>query len=363
MKILFISNDSTIFDTASPTHARMKEYADVFGELHIVSCAGVDAKVLHEGPLTLYPVKGPKPLAFLSMIGVARNIIHDHDIEVVSAQDPFEYGFIALQAVQGTKAKLHIQIHTDFLSPWFVRGSLVNRVRRILAGGTLQKAEGVRVVSKRIQDSLHVKYGSRVKNVSIIPLTVSMTLPAALPLPAHSFTFACMTIGRLEKEKRMGDILRAVALAGPQVGLFVVGDGGQRMVLELLAKFLGIEKRVVFLGWRTDALALLQSANAYVQASAYEGYGRTLIEAGLARTPIITTDAGVVGEVLTPGKSALVAPVGNVKALSGLIRALVGDRALEAHLEDDAFRAVEAHLKGTGNLAESVSADFKKLVP
>jgi glycosyltransferase involved in cell wall biosynthesis len=362
MKILFISNDPTIFDTASSTHARMKDYAEVFGELHIVSCAGPGISVRHEGPLTLHPVHGPKPLALLSMIGFARKIIRDHDIQVVSAQDPFEYGFIGVMAVRGTQAKLHLQIHTDFLSPWFARGSFVNTVRRHIAGATLPKAEGIRVVSKRIKEALVKKYGSRIKTPAVIPLTVSATLPAPTALPPHAFTFACMTIGRLEKEKRMGDVLRAVAVAGPQVGLFVVGDGSQRMVLEILAKFLGIEKRVVFLGWRTDALALLQNAHAYVQASAYEGYGRTLIEAGLARTPIITTDVGVVGDILLPGKTALVAPVGNYKALSGLIRALSGDRALEAHLKDEAFQAVEAHLKNAGNLAETVRADLARLI-
>ena len=41
--------------------------------------------------------------------------------------------------------------------------------------------------------------------------------------------------------------------------------------------------RVVFLGWRSDARGLMQSANAFIQASAYEGYGIALIEAARRR--------------------------------------------------------------------------------
>lgn len=362
MKILFISNDPSMFDEQSTTRARMREYAKVFGELHIISPARGSVHKVEEGPLTLHPIHGNRLLALWRMVSYGERVVREQGIESISAQDPFEHGLIATAIARKTGVRLHMQIHTDFLSPWFARLSPLNFFRRIIADTILPHAEGIRVVSKRVKDSLISRYGTRIAIPSVIPLTVSTVLPAPTTLPPHSFSFACMTIGRLEKEKRMEDVLRAIALAGPQVGLFVVGDGKERVGLELLAKFLGIEKRVIFLGWRTDALALLQSAQAYVQASVYEGYGRTLIEAALAHVPIVTTNVGVVGEVLIPGTSALVAPTKNAKALSGLIRAVAGDRALQEQLKEAGYVTAERHVQSVGSLSEAVHNDLERLV-
>ena len=55
MKVLFISNDPTIFDAGSAARARMRAYAALIGELHIVSAAPGDAAEVNEGSLYLHP--------------------------------------------------------------------------------------------------------------------------------------------------------------------------------------------------------------------------------------------------------------------------------------------------------------------
>ncbi|MEK7077017.1 MAG: hypothetical protein AAB967_02180, partial [Patescibacteria group bacterium] len=120
MKILFVSNDPTLFDVTSSTRARMRAYAALMGELHIVSVANLGAREEQEGNLFLYPVHAWKIFRVRSLAKRARALILQYGIEAVSAQDPFEHGLAALRAVRGTTTKLHIQVHTDFLSPWFV---------------------------------------------------------------------------------------------------------------------------------------------------------------------------------------------------------------------------------------------------
>ena len=62
MKVLFVSNDPTIFDAASAARARMRAYAAAIGlpaqagELHIVSSASKDAREEQDGNLFLHPV-------------------------------------------------------------------------------------------------------------------------------------------------------------------------------------------------------------------------------------------------------------------------------------------------------------------
>ncbi|MFI5260368.1 MAG: glycosyltransferase [Candidatus Paceibacteria bacterium] len=374
MKALFISNDPTIFDPNSAARARMRAYTAAIGELHIVSVGGPNAKDNREGNLFLHPVRSWKVFRVRTLAAHAHEIILKYHIEVVSAQDPFEHGLAGLRAVQGTDAKLHIQVHTDFLSPWFVRGGnwrspnvrmpLLNTYRRSIADGVLPKASGIRVVSERVKESLIARYGSRIPEPIVIPVMVDATVPAPAPLPAHpSFTFALIAVGRLEPEKRIEDILAALKLVArkyPMVGLFIAGPGNERKHLERMAESLGLADKVVFLGDRPDARALMASAQAFIQASAYEGYGRTLIEAALAKVPIITTDVGIVGEVFKGYEDVLAVPVADPTALSLSIVGLIEDIPVRLQLPLHAEAAVRAHLASVGNLPKRIAEDLAR---
>jgi len=361
MKILFISNDPRIFSENEPVRVRMREYAAAFGELHIVS-RSASSRVITEGPLTLHPVSGNKLTAYMKAIVVAKKIIREHGIEVVSAQDPFEHGLIASQAVRGTNAKLHMQVHTDFLSPWFSRESVVNCIRVFLAGITLPKADGIRVVSRRIKDSLTRRFGQKIEEPAVVPLTAEAKLPAPLPLPPHEFPFAFITIGRLEKEKRIDDIIHALSKVDASAGLIVVGAGKEEAALRSLANKLNVSDRVVFTGWSGNPLSLLQSAQTYIQASSYEGYGRTLVEAAVAHVSIISTDVGLIGDVLMPDRDVLVAGVGKIDEIASHMRAFMESGELRTRLSESAALAVEAHVAACGRLTDRVREDLARLI-
>ncbi len=376
MKALFISNDPSIFNPQSEAHARMREYAKTIGELHIVSSAPRSVAPTDDGPLHLYPVHAWRLFRIGALAKRAHAIIVEKGIEVVSAQDPFEHGLAALQAIaktQAPKPKLHIQVHTDFLSPWFVRSGnwrsptvrmpLLNRLRRHWADRVLPVADGIRAVSERVEESLLERYGARIKEPSVIPITVDATVPEAVLLPPHPFTFALIAVGRLEREKRIEDILVALALVVkhyPIVGLFIVGEGRERGRLERMTRRLGLEKNVVFLGARPDARGLMRSAQAFIQASAYEGYGRTLIEAALAKIPIVTTDVGIVGEVFKGYEDVLSVPVADPTALSLGIVGILEDMSVRIELPMHAEAAARAHLAAQGNLSERIRDDLAR---
>ncbi len=383
MNVLFISNDPSIFNPQSAARARMRTYAQEIGSLHIISSSGsVPTKVFQKeeipegGTLNLYAVQERKPLAFMVIKHQARKIIREHGIDVVSAQDPFEYGWIAIQAIKGTSAKLHLQLHTDAFSPWFTRGTitklahsrmpLLNKVRVRIADITLPKAHGIRVVSERIKDSVLKRYSKiDAKKISVIPVPVSTTLPEPVPLPEHTFSFAFMTVGRLEAEKRIEDIIRALArihMKYPSLGLLIVGEGRERPRLEQLTRTLGLTKNILFLGDRSDAIGLMQNAQGYIQASSYEGYGRTLIEAALARIPIITTDVGVVGEVFKGYEDVLSAPPGDPATLALHMAELLEDVQARRVFVINAEKSAHTHLAAVHTSPADIAANLRTVL-
>ncbi len=370
MKVLFVANDPGLLVEGSNVYGRMQTYAATIGTLHIVT-ASKEATEQHEGSLHVYGVACTKLSRVRALAQKARELIKQEGIEVVSAQDPFEHGLAALRATRRTNVKLHIQVHTDFLSPWFVRASpvavsLLNWIRVRIAGRVLPHASGIRVVSERIRSSLISRYGARILEPHVIPIHVASVVPGPTPLPAHSFSFALITVGRIEPEKRIKDIISALSMVRdtcPQVGLIVVGKGTELAQLQKQVALLHLEDRVVFTNdWRTDAWGLVRSSQGYIQASAYEGYGRTLIEAALAGVPLITTDVGIVGEVFIGKGDILVAPVNSPESLAIHIRTLVRHADVAESLGRAGEQAARRHLEKVDASARAIAEDLAKLL-
>lgn len=370
MRVLFISNDPALFVEGSEVRARMRSYADAIGELSIISRAPSNQEI-HEGPLHLYGVRTGKLFSPLTLASRAHKLIRQLNVEVVSAQDPFEHGWAALRAVRGTSARLHIQVHTDFLSPWF-RSSLgvssfsmrfLNRVRVHIADHVISRATGVRAVSKRIQTSLMKRYGSSISDIRVVPIAIPSEVQEEVALPPASFTFQLLAVGRLEPEKRLEDVLKALHRIHPlypSVGLYIVGSGREESRLKNMVRALGLTKHVVFLGTRMDAQGLMRSAHGFIQASAYEGYGRTLVEAALARVPIITTDVGVVGEIFEGYKDVLSVPPGDPAAIAVQIVGLIEDPAARHSLMINAEIAARTHLVSSEETVQAVCEDLRR---
>lgn len=365
MKVLFVSNDPSIFTADSAVRTRLRAYARFFDELHVVSPAHAAAEYVREGNMSLIPIFASRPMRLPVMAYVARAVIRARDIDVVSAQDPFEQGLAALIASVGTGARRHIQVHSDFLSPYFARESFLNRIRILIAALTLRTANGIRVVSERIRRFMLTRYGDGIAPPSVIPVAVSAGEHAAIPLPPNSYMFSFIAVSRLEPEKRIEDVLSALVLVCrkyPDAGLFIAGDGRSRRSLEARTEALGLSKNVVFLGWRTDASGLMKSAQAFVQASAHEGYALSLLEAALAGIPVATTDVGIAGDVLVSEESALISAVAAPEALAANMLRLIENRPLCEALASHARQSAEAHVARYADQPKLVADDIAATV-
>ena len=141
-----ISTDRKIFDSASEVKARMKNYATALDELFII-ILGEKHGLIIEGRLKYLGLTHWQAWWYRPKT----------DFDLVTSQDPFENGLIARRLAKKLKAKLELQIHTDFLSPYFVKHSILNRLRVLIASQTLPQADYIRVVSQRIKQSLKAK--------------------------------------------------------------------------------------------------------------------------------------------------------------------------------------------------------------
>ena len=364
MKALFLSSDASIPDIASATRLRMQGYADEIGELHVLIRSG-RTRTTSDGSIIIHEVRTNKWLAPLSLPGHARALIRKHGIEIVSAQDPFEHGLVGVSAVKGTSAKLHVQVHTDFLSPWFTHGYsrlvLMNHVRSWIASYVLPRAHGIRAVAPRVKRSMIARYGTRIKEPSVIPVLIVDDNEEYAEV-ASPFPITLLVLGRLEPEKRFQDAiyaLRELRKLHPDAGLVIAGEGSESKRLRHETEALGLSGWVRFLGMRSDVSQLMRASHVMLQTSAYEGYSRTLVEAARARLAIATTDVGIVGDVLIPNVHVLANHVADVVALTENVERLIADDAFRRSLTDSAYETISKHLATYENQAAMIAHDLR----
>jgi glycosyltransferase involved in cell wall biosynthesis len=138
--------------------------------------------------------------------------------------------------------------------------------------------------------------------------------------------------GRLVPEKGPDVLLRAfVDAAGADARLLLAGEGPLREPLARLAADLGVADRVELPGRlpRTDLERRLDAA--WVQAVPgrwEEPLGNVTLEGMMRGTAMLVTDVGGPAEVIDHERTGLVVRPGDVGALAGGLRRLLGDRSL-----------------------------------
>jgi glycosyltransferase involved in cell wall biosynthesis len=130
------------------------------------------------------------------------------------------------------------------------------------------------------------------------------------------------TIGRLHRQKGYDVLLRALPLL-PETRLVIVGDGPERTALQRQAA-----ERIRFVGWQERARDFLTSFDVFVLPSRFEAFPLVIIEAMLARLPVVATRVGSVPEAVQDGVTGLLSDPDDPGALSDALRPLVMDPRL-----------------------------------
>jgi L-malate glycosyltransferase len=98
--------------------------------------------------------------------------------------------------------------------------------------------------------------------------------------------------------KGIDKIISLLAVDGAkQFALLVIGDGGEKDELLLLADKLGVSNRCLFLGYRKNAIDYYKYFDVYMMSSRSEGFGLCVIEAASQKIPVTCNDLPVYREL------------------------------------------------------------------
>jgi glycosyltransferase involved in cell wall biosynthesis len=351
MKILMIGTDRKLFEEGSAVRARAIRYGEMVEELHIILFSkkndDLQPTTYNLSPTVfVYPTYSRNRWWYiLDGIRIGEKILKSLGGDwVFTSQDTAETGLVGWRLKKLFNAPFQLQVHTDIYSPYYKGAGLLNRIRVFFAQFLLPRADQIRVVSERIKKSLLAR-GIPENKIIVLPI---FSPPTHYSLPStHSakpFKIVVLMVGRLEEEKNIADGLRAfssISKKNKDAGLVIVGDGSLRSTLEKEAMARGIKEQVRFIGWVDDVFEYYKQADIFLHTSFYEGYGLVLIEAASYGLPIVSTDVGIVGDVLIENESTLVCAVGDVPCLSQHLSRLLTENELRGAIGASAKQAVQ----------------------
>ncbi|MBP2337752.1 glycosyltransferase involved in cell wall biosynthesis [Saccharothrix coeruleofusca] len=163
-----------------------------------------------------------------------------------------------------------------------------------------------------------------------------------------SDTSTVLFVGRLDEEKRVDELLRALAMV-PRLRAELVGDGSCRAEWELLARHLGITDRVRFRGFigEEELLDAYARADLFCMPGIAELQSLATMEAMAARKPVVAADAMALPHLCRPGRNGWLFQPGDVKGLADRLHALAADPALRARMGAASGELIAEHAMAT----------------
>jgi glycosyltransferase involved in cell wall biosynthesis len=147
-------------------------------------------------------------------------------------------------------------------------------------------------------------------------------------MTGQSSNYKIGTIGRLVPQKDYPTLLSAfsnVLKSLPETQLYIVGEGYLQKDLIELSKSLGIKDKVHWLGKTGHIKEFLSKIDLFILSSKYEGFGLVLLEAMVAKKPIIAANNSAIPEVLGKSYEGLFS-TGDVKVLAQQIKTAIIDK-------------------------------------
>ena len=299
--------------------------------------------------------------AFITLVKEIRSF-KPHVIHTHTAKAGF-LGRIASVISLQPSIRVHT-FHGHLLNGYFgqLKRTLVVIAEKVLAFFTHQL---LAVGDKVRQDLLQAGIGNA-KKFGLMPPGLSIgQLPNKKDAQeSYGLTFGvlhCAFIGRITQIKRPDrflDVVSEINNRGVELNFFMAGDG--ELLEQCRERIAREDLPAAVLGWQSDIEKVLSAADMVVLTSDNEGTPLSLIQAGMAGLPVVTTRVGSVPEVVLDGSTGIITNL-EVNEIADALEKLAKNAGLRATMVKAAQEFTLAHF-GVERLVHDHEELYKKLL-
>lgn len=299
-----------------------------------------------------------------------KEYILECDADIIHAHSPPPFcSYFAARACATTKKPLVVTYHCDLELPITFGPLIVGLYRRTFGSYTVRRADSIIVTTATYAATSRALWRSS---------------PAVIPNAVNIERFNPEVDGKNIREKHgIGEDDKVILFVGRIVGhkgiehliesmkyvedatCLIAGDGELLKELKALAKNLGVERKVIFIGrvpfedlpryYAASDVCVLPSV------SRLEAFGIAALEAMASGKPVVVSDIPGVREVISDGKEGLISDPVNPEDLATKISTLLADKRTRTRMGALARRRVEERFT-MDRVADQIERLYERLI-
>lgn len=216
-------------------------------------------------------------------------------------------------------------LHTDYQKMGYDAGLDARFFRECDAIATISAEcrEVLRSVLPELGEKIHV-----IENITSADTVTAMALEGSCPEYPAEPCLRLLTVGRLHHLKGLDmavDAAKALRDAGIAFRWLVVGEGGERKVLEEQIHVSGLDSCFCLIGSRNNPYQYMRECDILVQTSRCEGKSIVLDEAKILGKPIVVTSYPTVYDAVEHEETGLIVDMNVDSICQGILRMATDD--------------------------------------
>jgi N-acetyl-alpha-D-glucosaminyl L-malate synthase BshA len=299
----------------------------------------------HEVRVPTYPLFDYPPYE-VALASTMVDVIINHDLDLLHVHYAIPHASAAYMAKQIVKQKngRNIPVITTLHGTDI---TLVGKDKTYepVVTFSINQSDAITAVSKNLRDETY-RFFAIEKEIEVIYNFVDVSRFNKKPIDPFRKVIApngekiLMHASNFRKVKRVTDVIEVFAAVQQKLSakLLMVGDGPERPACEELARELGIDEHVRFLGKQEQIEDILAVSDVFLLPSEYESFGLAALEAMAARSVVISTNAGGLSEINIQGETGYMADVGDVATMSKYAIDLLSDDVLLNKMKEAAYQ-------------------------
>ncbi len=268
----------------------------------------------------IYDLKRSSRFSFAKMVIRLAVLLKNTDADTVMSFMFYSNLILILARIlSGSQAKIIISEHEHLSSK--LKHARLKHIKKFLCKMFYKYADVCVAPSEGIKNDLMILFRLDPAKIAVInnPLDLSAIDKLKGMEAEHPKDKYILAVGRLTEQKGYGYLLRAYSLICKDIDekLVILGEGEDEDKLKRLAKDLGLEQRVLFLGFQDNPYRFMRRASVFVLSSLWESFALVIVEAMASGTAVIATDCPVgPNEIITNGVNGVLVPPADERAMA-----------------------------------------------
>jgi N-acetyl-alpha-D-glucosaminyl L-malate synthase BshA len=276
----------------------------------------------HEVQVPTYPLFDYPPYE-TALASTMVDVIKNHSLQLLHVHYAIPHASAAYMAKRILKQEgIHIPVITTLHGTDI---TLVGRDKMYapVVAFSINQSDAITAVSQNLRDETY-KIFKIEKPIEVIHNFVDVQRFSRKPIDAFKKLIApngeriLLHASNFRKIKRVDDVVKIFYEVSQQIPskLLFVGDGPERATAEDLSRHLNICDDIRFVGKQEQMEDILAIADLFLLTSEYESFGLAALEAMAAGVPVVSTNAGGLGEIMVQGVTGFMGNVGDIDTMS-----------------------------------------------